>query len=559
MRSIALLFVSALLGCGGSPAPAPSHGGPPGDAPPSEPEGPPKLPELPPGDPFALDGLVREEQLPLLSPAAEKLARVDLGPLPEGVSKPSAACEAFAQRAAGPAPACADRASSLEALDAAMRVTDPAERDAKLAGLEACKGLSWGIVRAIRAELAPPECGDALVVPLLATPPDKAQPAVYHALLGLAMAARLDRAVDGAPSLSPPFTKARVQVFVKGPMLEWVERQARAVEAVAAAGAKLPYYGKGIVAVSAGLADLRLVQAIRDVPIPDEFKKDAELADAYYASLDVALEPRKARGRDAALVGLREMAHVGAIRDHRVEAARVLLSTLYGGRRVDALDELVLPPRAVPAPATAAQRLARSLPAFYAGLLLDPKLALDEAVLSQMLEQGLSVPHRAALRDAELSPALRSLVVRARLELGRRYWRAVDFDLAAAAAKAWPAGVARPDDTTLLFALALALRGGPDDVVDMMVKAPAGAMGVGKTAALDSITRDGGAMAGWAAYDAALVRQIGAPVGAEAAYWRDLGERYRLAASLLPPGMEQDEARERAKAALATAKEIESP
>ena len=35
---------------------------------------------------------------------------------------------------------------------------------------------------------------------------------------------------------------------------------------------------------------------------------DAEIRESYYAALDDAIEPRKARGRDAALVGLRELA-----------------------------------------------------------------------------------------------------------------------------------------------------------------------------------------------------------------------------------------------------------
>src|SRR5688500_19244161 len=82
---------------------------------------------------------------------------------------------------------------------------------------------------------------------------------------------------------------------------------------------------------------------VREVPLPDEMKADKAVEGAYYAALDEALEPRKVRGRDAALVGLRAFAELGAVHDARVDRARELLTKLYSGSRVDALDRLLLP------------------------------------------------------------------------------------------------------------------------------------------------------------------------------------------------------------------------
>ena len=112
--------------------------------------------------------------------------------------------------------------------------------------------------------------------------------------------------------------------------------QASAIDALSAPASELTGLARGIVAIQAGLADLRLVDRIRSSPTPSTW--DSELKAVYEAGLDEALEPRKTRGRDAALVGLLDFAAAGIMHDERVELARRLLSKLYGGRRIDALD-----------------------------------------------------------------------------------------------------------------------------------------------------------------------------------------------------------------------------
>ncbi|AUX20806.1 hypothetical protein SOCEGT47_012800 [Sorangium cellulosum] len=552
MRSILRSMFTAAMGlslaaCAAAPPPATRAPGPPGDGRAAPAPPPPPLPEE---QAFAVHGPLKDEWLPMLKPAPfdPKSALVPSSPI--GVPAPPAACDAFARRAAAPAPACGDAQGALAALDAALAEGDPARRDARLAGLEACAGLEAGLARALRVELAPAACGDALTAPLLEAPPAGLRGDLYQVLLGQTLAARLARTAIEPPTLRPPYDVQRVVAFTKGPLFAWVTEQARAIEDLGRLGVALPFYAKGIVAVEAGRADMRLVEAVRSAPLPDAMRKDAELGNVYYGELDQLLEPWKQRGRDAALVGLRELSSVGVLRDARVEGARAMLSRLYGGRRVDALDALALPELPPAAPSSLEERLAGALPTYYAGRLLPPEAAARPGTLRMFLERGVPLPHRAALRAAELSPEARLLYARARLELGRLYWRAVDFDQATALLTAWPEGAARPAEATMLLALALGLRNGPEDAALMMRRAPLAGLGLGELAALDWVARAKPASpyAGLAAYDAALIKQIAAPQGADAGYWSDVAARFREAQALLSGPLARA-AEERARAA----------
>lgn len=516
--------------------------------------------EAPPGDPFAVDGLVREEWLPLLKGPEPAFSEVAFPETPKNVPPPPpASCDAYVKRPTKSKVACTDKTKTLELLDAAMAVTDVAGRDKKLAELESCTAFAPGIVRALRIELAPTDCGDAMAEPFLKKKPEGTPGAIHHTLVGLALAARLNRTVASPPKLEAPFSKQRVTEFVKGPMMSWFTSQAKAVEDLAKMGAQLSYYGKGIVALAAGTADLRLVDALREVPIPDEFKTDAELANAYYSSLDEALEPRKLRGRDGALVGLKEMALAGIISDGRTDAARALLAKLYGGRKVDALDAVVLPKAPTAPLATPVERLAGALPTFYAGLLLDPESATQPGVLKAFLAKGVPVTHRALLKekDATLPDDARATYARARLLLGVRYWRAEDFDAAAVQLSKIPRDKIAAEDR-LLFAIALGLRNGPDDVAALMQKEGALAPSFGRPRALDVIAADARSTTtqGVAAYDAAVITQIALPRGSEPSAWVALAKRYDDAAPLLDDPKAHMEAQQRARAAEATAKAV---
>ncbi len=547
-RLLVPVFALVTAACTGPVTPPPNVAPQP---PPTKPE-PIVAPPLAGPEALNLEGTVREEWLPLLKAPVVDPAKSQLTAAPPGLAPLPSSCDAFVSRAsAGPAPACADKAAALTALDGAMSEADAAKRDARLLNLETCAGLPAGVARALRAELAPIECGEVIVAKVLAAPPAGIDGNLHHALLGLAIASRFARAAQSPPVLAAPYTRPRVVEFTNGPMKTWFGEQATAIQAISQAAVELSYYGKAITAIEAGVAEMRLVESVRNAPLPAELAKDAELKNQYYATLDQSLDPRKDRGRDAALVGLREMALVGAIHDARVDKARVLLARLYGGRRIDALDGLLLPALPPASPANAEERLAGKLPTYYAGLLLEPAAASRAGTTRMLLERGVPLGHRNALKTATLTPEARGLLARARLELGRLYWRAVDFDQAAQLAATWPAGAARPDDATFTLALAIALRNGPDDAADMMRKAPLQLTSIGKVKGLDFVSQQSGAGqdAAFAAFDAALIHQLAAPEGSGAAYWKDVADRYRRAASMLADPARKAEADERAKAA----------
>jgi hypothetical protein len=510
------------------------------------------------GDPFAIDGIIRQEQLPLLKGPQPAYAEVALADPPEGVPAPPASCDAWAKHPVGK-PACADGGTAKAKLDEAMG-KDGAERDKALAAMEACEGLPPGFVRSLRAELAPVECADALVKPFFAAKPKNVPGAVQHALVGQALAARLRRAVSPPPKLDPPFSRERVLEHHRGPLKEWLEVQAKGIQTLASQGAALGAYGKGIVATEAGMADLRLVEAVRGAPVPEEFKKDPELESAYFASLDESLDPRKARGRDGELVGLREMANAGVTRDTRTGEARAILSRLYGGRRVDALDPLLLPPIAEAPAATVDQRLAARLPSFYAGTILTPESIVDPATARALMERGFPLPFRAAAREKhkELSRDTATLLARARIELGIRYWRAVDFDEAITLLQIIPEEERRPDHR-LMLALAIALRKGPEDTVALMKAGGTAPPKFGDVRALEVIANESGKLAGHAAFDAALLRELAAPQGAPAAYFRDVAGKWRKAERLVQDDKAKAFANDRAQAMDALAQNIAQP
>ncbi|MCC6214605.1 MAG: hypothetical protein IT376_07035 [Polyangiaceae bacterium] len=470
-----------------------------------------------------------------------------------------ASCDAFATTP--PATCTADGEAFRGALADALATADAAARDTALAALEPCAALPPGAVRALRAEVAPTECGDALVQGVLAAPPARLRDDVRSVLEGLGLAARLARLVREPPRLAPPFDKQRFRAFFEERLAPWVAAQAGAIYELSSAGARLGGYGKGIVAVEAGLADLRFVEEVRNVPLPVEITKDRELADVYFGALDEALDPRKDRGRDAALAGLRLLASAGVIRDARVDRARSLLSKLYGGRRIDRLDALALPPLGPVDTTTPDRRLATLLPTFYAGLTFAATSPPDAPLLRALLERGVP-PELARQLDASALPeATRRLWARAHVEMGRTYWRSRDFARAAELAQLGAAGSgAAADDATLLSALAQALAKGPADAVEMMAKGPMLPAALGDVTALDALAKRRSPLSGIAAYDAAFLLELAPPEAPDAGYWEGVAERYEQAAKLLRADATLSRrALDRATAARSTARALGAP
>ncbi|HEY3496281.1 MAG TPA: hypothetical protein VGK73_16390, partial [Polyangiaceae bacterium] len=416
-------------------------------------------------------------------------------------------------------------AALREGLAAAIVLPDVEQRDAALACLEGVAGARPGMMRALRAELAPEACGDALVTPLLEAPPAGMAREIESAMLGSVVAARLARLLSDPPRPEPPVTKDRFREFFRDTLTPWVLSQAAAIEKLSLEGSRLSGYGRGVAAIAAGSADLRFVEMVREVPLPDEMKADKDVRDAYYGALDEALEPRKLRGRDAALVGLRAFAELGALHDPRIARARQLLSKLWSGSRVDALDRLVLPDPPRFDTWRPVLVLAARLPTFYVSPFLEGEAADDQKLVRALLERGVPTWFRARLENFKAEP-VRLLCARAFVESGRTYFRSGDFKKARALL-----GAGGGEEARFLAAVAKPLEKGPQDSAELLYKGPF-PPSTDDVSELDAIAERGGRYAGAAAFDAAYLLQL-APPADDPAFWDKLAVRFAGAAQLL--------------------------
>jgi hypothetical protein len=456
-----------------------------------------------------------------------------------------AKCAAFARRApAKPAPAD---------LGSALGETDVAKRDAALVALETTDDkTAAGRVRGLRADLGPPECADAIADGWLAGK-TSVDGDFGHLVVGLSLAGKLSRTALDPPKMPGGGDKAKVGAFVKGPLKTWVVEQATAIETLSAGAAGLVGYGRAIAAIESGNADLRLVDNIRSAPVPKEW--DPELRQVYEASLDEALEPRKARGRDAALVGLAGFAELGALRDARVDRARTILSKLYGGRRIDALDKLWVPFTVASIASEFAQAShAERLAAMKRGqrVFLDPPKPGGTPVSATYLGAfWASVgPAKNVFVDGALSRSESATFVTERIEVGRTYWHRADFIEAAYAAKA----AGDVPQARIMLALALALAHGPGSAVEMMHLSSPAALDLAHTEALDAVAAAPGPYAGVAAFDAAYLRWLCPPQDDTASAWfTDVAARFHKAESLVDDPEQKKLASEAARDAEAAA------
>jgi hypothetical protein len=528
-----LLFMAA--GCGGADGALPvTPVAPPGSAPNGSAVAgaPPASGPIASADPFAVPVGPRDDDT--AEPGTH--AALDLEPWrkatkAKGVGPSPASCAAYASRA-----------PSTEPSDVvgAFAEKDPAKRDARLVALAKDPKTNIMLNRALRADLAPVECADAIVDPLLNAPLASAATAVpgnVRLLVGFSLAGKLARTASAPPAMGAIRDKEKVKAFVSGPLKAWLLEQSTAIELLSSGAAGLSGYARGVAAIEAGIAELRLVDRMRSAPVPATW--DQELKSIYEAALDEALEPRKKRGRDATLVGMSDFARIGIIRDPRLDRARVLLTKLYGGRRIDALDALLVPAAVMPPPSTPQEAAIASIPTYWleSG---DIAHAEDPRFLANGVTRGL----REHLKKLSGSAAdeLRTPYARARFDMGRVYWRRVDFVEAAHAA----APSAKPEDR-LILALALALAHGPNGAAEMMRAPTPAALDLRHTEALDALVNEGGPLAGMAAYDAAHLRALSPPEGADTApYLRDVALRFRKAESLLTEPAQKKAAGQRA-------------
>jgi hypothetical protein len=516
LRSVTSVAISlCLMACGGSAVPAAES---PGRAAQAEPNA------------------------PASAPSADA-KNAGTGAAPAGVPAPAAECAAFI----GEAPSSCAGGDFKERLATALSAA-PRERDALLRCLEPVTEAPAGLVRALRADLAPRGCADAV----LGDAGSGAGVAreIADALVGLSVGARLFRSVQAPPLPRPPFNRDAFLKHFKEVLSPWIVAQAHAVDELSRVGPRLGGYAKGVVALEAGLADMRFVTVARAIELPQEMKDDPEIRETYLVTLEQALEPRVARGRDAALVGFGEMARQGITNDARLSDARQLLSELYAGRRIDALDRLLLPPLPPAALDSVELRLAAKLPAFYAVKLAPSPSIDDPKLLRARLEQG--VPPSVWLGTPPTTPSpLSALTQRALFLLGQTYFWAEPF--ARAAATPTP-----PDDAgaVLVAAVAKVLARGPRNAAALMLGPPTLPSELRDVTSIDALAKakGQGSVAGLAEFDAAYLRGL-APPANDPAFWKEQTARYQRAQKQLDAKAAKLAA-DLAKAAADTEKEL---
>ena len=466
-----------------------------------------------------------------------------LGDAPAGVPAAPQECAAFT----GAAPTVCAAGDFKELLAAALTAA-PEARDGLLRCLEPSSQAPVGLIRALRADLAPRACGDVVVASEAGKSGQSRE--LADALVALGVGARLNRSVRQAPLPHPPFTKAEFLKHFKEVLSPWIAEQAHAVDALSKVGPRLSNYAKAIVALEAGLADMRFVGVARSIDLPQEMKDDPEIKETYLVALEQALEPRVLRGRDAALVGVGELARQGVTRDARLTEVRKLLSELYAGRRIDALDRLLLPALPPATQATTALKLAANLPAFYA-LRFDPAPSIDDpTLLRARLEQGVPPALWLGALPSAASAELAALAQRALFQLGQMYFWAEPF--ARAAAIETPANDA---NATLVAGLAKVLARGPRNAAALMLGPPTLPAELRDTGALDALAKQKGPVAGLAEFDAAYLRGL-APPANDPTFWKDQRARFERAHKALVDKPSQANAAELAKAAADTEKEL---
>lgn len=447
--------------------------------------------------------------------------------------------------------ACDSGRSLAERLAEALGEQESLTRDHKLACVELDGGPAAGMLRALRADLAPSACADALVTPYLEAA-QRPSPEVETVLVGLMLGGKLSRLAAEPPRLEPPYDKAKFLEFFERSLKPWVVAEARSIGELSLQGAKLTGYGKAVAAIEAGIADLRFVQMARNIPLPTEFASDAEIRDAYYASLDQGLEPRKARGRDAALVGLRLFAELGVLKDARLWRARQLLGELYGGSRVAALDGLLLPEAPPLRTDTIDQKLAARLPTYYAlEFLSGLKEVSDPKLLRAFAERGLPTTFRARLDGEKLSDEARFLYALLEAQRGIIYFSAPAFAHAAQIATLAP----KDPRSELLSALGRSLEGAPKDAAVLMLNGPRLSGPLGSLDPLQALASKKHRYAAEAEFDAASVLAL-TPPDADPNFFRDLAQRYERAEKGLQDKTQRGRAHELADAARKTAEAV---
>lgn len=492
----------------------------------------PSTPNAPPPKPAASSSA---------APAPIPIAQPEVSPAP-------ASCDAFVKANVGKAkdPVCSDAKSVTAALaNAALaeQKGDAAARDSALASVATCDKLPALLVDALRAELAPIECAEAIVAPALDAHGKEALPqhlAAARALVGASRLARL-RPKKGAFDLlaraevDPAAGEAGTKLVIA-----WKEAIEGAETEALLLSKGAPAELAAIARFEAAAAWLAFAKELRGTPLPDEIKKlkknDPDLETHYFAKLDEVTMPIVDRARQLALAGLGVAVRDGILVKTLPSYAAILDPfRSRPGFEVRATRDLdLMTTDALGAKdATDATKMAAVLPAWAVYGALErvmPASLLDPAVLMAMAE-GRGIPS-ALRREAEHEPspnakaapklgpkeqktrdAQRAAVVLSRVRVALAYGSRPDAEAASTFTSKDPADQLR-------VSVAKALLGPSANAPPPKPGDPAATASTPgyDLAQLDAIAKKGGPTANAAAYDAALLsldaaELFGAPEG----------------------------------------------
>ena len=94
--------------------------------------------------------------------------------------------------------------------------------------------------------------------------------------MGFSLAGKLARTASAPPSMGAIGDKEKVKAFIHGPLKTWLVEQSTAIEVLSSGAAGLSGYARGVAAIEAGIAELRLVDNMRSAPVPATLGSRAE-------------------------------------------------------------------------------------------------------------------------------------------------------------------------------------------------------------------------------------------------------------------------------------------
>jgi hypothetical protein len=285
-----------------------------------------------------------------------------------------------------------------------------ASRDTSLAPLEACAGFAPGLIRALRADLAP-ECAEALAEDALKRRLTR-QPRWQHALYGVVFAQRMREHEFAAPAFTAKGVQpGRAEDYFQKIYLPWLAEQEKELAVSGALIDALPAesYGGALARAAGGATWRRLLRASRQMSIPEAWKRSGQARVGFYTRLEALRQPLLARAEQAIAEGRAALETLGFVSSTEL----VRLGDLVDEREL--LRRVLLPLPESPELASDAALLAAALPPFFTTELLSVRALRNVETLRAAALRGLSPAARQGLTEHAGRPEVDAIVARVNL------------------------------------------------------------------------------------------------------------------------------------------------